>query len=169
MSLVIFPGSFDPITLGHEDLIRRAARMFDRVVVAMGQNVSKHYLFNEQQRLNLLITAVKSLKNVEVVSWAGLVSDLAIQYRADGIIKGIRTVQDLESETVQAQANRKLSGIETVFLPTSPEFSFLSSSVVKEIAFYGGKLEGMVNREVSQALREAYSQADAQVHTVDPE
>lgn len=154
MRTVVYPGSFDPCTNGHLDIIERSSRLFDKVVVAVLVNSAKHPLFSVEERIALLRTAVKDLPNVEIQSFSGLLIDFMKEIHADMIIKGIRAVSDFEYEFQMALTNKELlPDIETLFLHTSKEFMFLSSSIVKEIARYGGKLEGLVPASIIPAIR----------------
>lgn len=154
MRTVVYPGSFDPCTNGHLDIIERSSRLFDKVVVAVLVNSAKHPLFSVEERIALLRIAVKDLPNVEIRSFSGLLIDFMKEIHADMIIKGIRAVSDFEYEFQMALTNKELlPDIETLFLHTSKEFMFLSSSIVKEIARYGGKLEGLVPSSIIPAIR----------------
>lgn len=145
MNTVVYPGSFDPCTNGHLDVITRAAKMADRVVVAVLINSSKSPLFTAEERVELLRTAVAGLPNVEVQAFSGLLVDFMKQVGSTVIIKGIRAVSDFEYEFQMALTNRALyPDIETLFIPAGKDYMFLSSSIVKEIANYGGSLEGLV-------------------------
>ena len=154
MRTVVYPGSFDPCTNGHLDIIERSSRLFDKVVVAVLVNSAKHPLFSVEERIALLRIAVKDLPNVEIRSFSGLLIDFMKEIHADMIIKGIRAVSDFEYEFQMALTNKELlPDIETLFLHTSKDFMFLSSSIVKEIARYGGKLEGLVPASIIPAIR----------------
>lgn len=145
MRTVVYPGSFDPCTNGHIDIISRASRLFDRVIVAVLINNSKSPLFTAGERVEMLKTAVADYSNVEVFSFDGLLVDFMKAVKADVIIKGIRAVSDFEYEFQMALTNHELyNDAETLFIPTSKDYMFLSSSIVKEIAGYGGSLEGLV-------------------------
>ncbi len=141
----VYPGSFDPVTNGHLDIIKRAAKTFDKVYVAILTNSAKNPKFSLEERVDWLRRATKELTNVEIVSFSGLLVDFAKQIGANIIIKGLRAVSDFEYEFQMALTNRKLQpDIETMFLMTNGRYSYLSSSIVKEIANYGGNLEGLV-------------------------
>lgn len=157
MTTAVVPGSFDPPTLGHLDVIARAASIFDRVVVAVVANPAKTSLFSAQERSAMLEELCHQWPKVSVASFDGLLVDFARQMGADVIVKGLRAVSDFEYELQMAQMNRQLSGIHTVFLATSPEHGYLSSSLVKEVARFGGKLDGLVSKMVAKALTERYS------------
>lgn len=145
MKTVVYPGSFDPCTNGHLDVITRAAKLFDRVIVAVLVNNSKSPLFTAEERVELLKTAVSGYFNVEIRYFSGLLVDFMKQVDSTVIIKGIRAMSDFEYEFQMALTNHALyQDIETLFIPTSKDYMFLSSSIVKEIAKYGGPLEGLV-------------------------
>ncbi|MBE9107748.1 pantetheine-phosphate adenylyltransferase, partial [Nostoc cf. edaphicum LEGE 07299] len=143
--IAIYPGSFDPITLGHLDLIQRGSRLFERVIVAVLRNPNKMPLFSVEQRLDQIRLSAQHLPNVEVASFDGLTVNYAQMRQAQVLIRGLRAVSDFEVELQMAHTNKTLSTqIETVFLATSNEYSFLSSSVVKEIARFGGSIDHLV-------------------------
>ena len=145
MKTVLYPGSFDPCTNGHLDVIARASKLFDRVVVAVLINHAKKPLFHVDERVAMLKQAVAAYPNVEVRSFSGLLVDFMREENAKIIIKGIRAMSDFEYEFQMALTNHALScEIETLFIPTSKDYMFLSSSIVKEIAHYGGSLDGLV-------------------------
>ena len=148
------PGTFDPVTNGHLDIVRRAAALFDRVVVAVIENPSKEPLFPAEERVGMLQEAVADLGKVEVDSFSGLLVDYAGRKGIGIIVKGLRAVTDFDYELQMAQMNRQLSGVETCFVPTSPNWSYLSSSLVKEIARYGGDVSGLVPDHVLRRLKE---------------
>ena len=130
-------GSFDPITIGHYDYIRRAALMFDRVVVAVSVNSEKRYMFDAESRMRFAKEAFEGLSNVSVVLDDGWVADLAALHNADVIIKGVRNGADLDYEYTIACINKAVNGVETLFIPSSPEYSFVSSTMVRELIKYG--------------------------------
>lgn len=144
MRRVVCPGSFDPITNGHLDIIGRAARLYDEVTVAVLINVEKSSLFTVDERIEILQTVTKEYQNVMVRKFHGLLVDFCRDNNIPAIVKGIRVVSDFDYELQMAQLNYRLSGVETLFMPTNPEYSFLSSSRVKEIARYGGDVSGLV-------------------------
>jgi pantetheine-phosphate adenylyltransferase len=149
------PGSFDPPTNGHIDVIERAARWFDHVVVAVIANPSKEPLFSLDERKALLREALGHLDNVEVESFAGLLVDFATDRGLNVIVKGLRAVSDFEYELQMAQMNAALSPeLDTMFVTAKPSWAFLSSSLVKQVARYGGNIEGLVPPGVSKALAE---------------
>lgn len=145
MSTVICPGSFDPVTVGHIDIITRASKMFDKVIVAVLVNVSKKPSFTIAERMKFLRKVTASIENVEVVSFDGLLADYAKQCKATAIVKGLRAVSDFEYEFQMALTNKKLnSDLETIFLTTSSEHMYLSSSIVKQVAEFGGDITPFV-------------------------
>ena len=148
------PGTFDPVTMGHLDILRRASALFERVVVAVVENPSKEPLFRTEERVDMLREAAGDLGNIEVDSFSGLLVDYAARKGVDVIVKGLRAVSDFDYELQMAQMNRQLSGVETCFVPTSPNWSYLSSSLVKEIARYGGDVGGLVPDHVLRRLKE---------------
>jgi pantetheine-phosphate adenylyltransferase len=148
------PGSFDPPTNGHVDVITRAAAVCERVVVAVVRNPSKTPMFTADERVDLLRRAVAALPNVDVESFEGLLVDFARERGLDVIVKGLRAVSDFEYELQMAQMNHNLSGVETMFIPTSAEWSFLSSSLVREVARLGGDVTPMIPPVVARALEE---------------
>jgi pantetheine-phosphate adenylyltransferase len=150
----LIPGSFDPPTNGHFDVVRRAAALFDRLLVAVVDNPSKTPLFTAAERVSLLERSLAGIPGVEVASFGGLLVDFARARGAEVIVKGLRGVADFDYEQQMAQMNRTLSGLETVFLPTSPEWSYLSSSLVREVARLGGPVEALVPELVARALKE---------------
>ncbi len=145
MKTAIYPGSFDPVTAGHLDIIRRAAGLCDRLIVAVLHNQAKKPAFSPEERCDMLRRAVDGVPNVEVRMFSGLLADYAKQLGAETIIKGLRAVSDFEYEFQMALANRKLNPhLDTVFLMTSAEYMYLSSSIVKDIAAHGGDITGLV-------------------------
>jgi pantetheine-phosphate adenylyltransferase len=146
------PGTFDPVTSGHLDIIGRTSRSFDAVVVGVLENPSKTPLFTLEERVALLEEAVRDLPNVRVGSFHGLLVDHARQRGADVIVKGLRAVSDYEYEIQMAQMNLRIGSVETLLMPTNPKWSFLSSSLVKEVARLGGDVEGLVPDHVCNAL-----------------
>ena len=145
MKIAICPGSFDPVTHGHLDIIRRAACLFDKVIVLVMTNSSKQPLFTKEERMTFLRRSTTGLSNVEVDSYGGLLADYATQPRATVIVKGLRAMSDFEYEFQMALTNRKLNPeAETVFLTTTAEHMYLSSSLVKQVAGLGGDISGFV-------------------------
>jgi pantetheine-phosphate adenylyltransferase len=156
--LAIYPGSFDPPTLGHLDVVERAAHLFDEIVVAIGVNSSKVPLLTDDQRLRALKGATAGLPNVKVDSFKGLLVDYVTHCGASAIVRGLRATADFEYEFQMAMVNRRLSrDIETVFLMTQWEHSYLSSSIVREVAVLGGDYGGMVPPAVAGIIAEALS------------
>ena len=138
------PGSFDPVTNGHIDIIERASHLFDEVVVAVGVNKAKNRLFTPEERIDMLEEACSGFASVRVASFDGLLTDFCQAEGIVAIVKGLRAVSDFDYELQMAQMNSSLAGIETVFVPTSPEYSFLASSLVKEVATFGGDVSSLV-------------------------
>lgn len=154
MTVAICPGSFDPPTNGHVDVVERASRHFERVIVAVVTNPAKKPLFEAPERMRLLKEALSHLDNIEVVEHDGLTVDLARDRGAGVIVKGLRAVSDVEYELQQAQMNSSITpDVDTLFIATSPKWSFISSSLVKEVARYGGDVAGLVPSAVAEALR----------------
>jgi pantetheine-phosphate adenylyltransferase len=144
MRRAVCPGSFDPPTLGHLDIVRRATTLFDEVVVAVGVNVSKNRLFSADERLEMLRQGVEGLDNVRVEGFTGLITTFCREVEASAIVKGLRSGTDFEYELQMAQMNTHLTGVETVFVPADPAYGFVSSSLVKEVASYGGDVSALV-------------------------
>ncbi|NLY75008.1 MAG: pantetheine-phosphate adenylyltransferase [Firmicutes bacterium] len=154
---VVCPGSFDPITNGHLDIIERAAQLFPGVVVGVLENPSKKPLFSLQERVELIQNAVRHLNNVEVECFSGLLIDFARRVGSNLIVKGLRAISDFEIEFQMALNNKRMAPeIETIFMMTKNEYSFLSSSMVKEIVHFGGDVRGLVPEGVETALRKKY-------------
>jgi len=150
----IYPGSFDPVTNGHVDIIERASKMFDNLVIAIGENVEKECLFSLNERLEMLKDAVKHLKNVKVASFKGLMIDFAKDIKSSVVIRGLRAVSDFDYEFQMALMNRKVNkNIETIFIMTRDSYVFLSASAVKEMAMYGGNVKDLVPYLVQEKLR----------------
>lgn len=144
MHSAICPGSFDPITYGHLDIINRASALYDEVVVAVLVNHTKASLFTVEERMEMIRDVTRDFPNVRVDSWSGLLVEYCKAHGIPAIVKGLRAVSDFDYELQMAQMNHQLAGIETVFISTSPQYSFLSSSLVKEIAKYGGDVSAYV-------------------------
>jgi pantetheine-phosphate adenylyltransferase len=158
VTIALCPGSFDPVTNGHVDIIERTARHFDGVIVAVTRNPQKaQSRFGLEERQEMLSDAVRHLDNVRIDTLKGLVVDFAREHGAELIVKGLRAVSDFEYELQMAQMNKRLSGIDTVFISTAPEYSFLSSSLVCEVAKFGGDVSAMVPPGVSARLVERFS------------
>lgn len=153
----IYPGSFDPITNGHVDIAKRAANLFDEVIVAVSHNPKKKYLFTEEERLRMTIESFTSNGKIRVISFSGLIADLAEREKATAIVRGLRAVSDFEHEFQMALMNRKMSRTtETVFLMTSFRYVYLSSSIIKDAAEHGGKYEDLVPNVVAKMLKQKY-------------
>ncbi len=153
MITAVYPGSFDPLTNGHLDIITRASKMFDRVIVGVLKNSSKSPAFSVEERVDFIKRTTKHLKNVEAVSFNGLLVDFARQNNCKVIIKGLRALSDFEYEFQMALANKSQADeIETFFLTTSQEYMFLSSSIVKELARYNGDLSTLVPKEIENEI-----------------
>lgn len=149
MNIAIYPGSFDPITKGHLDIITRGSKIYDKLIVAVLVNMDKKCLFSIEERVELIKKVTKNLKNVEVLSFDGLLVDFARLNNSKVILKGLRTMSDFEYEFQMALMNSKLdSEIETVFMMTSSAYSYVSSSAVKQVAKFGGSIEGFVPEEL---------------------
>ncbi len=162
MRTVIYPGSFDPVTNGHLDVVQRAARLFDRVIVAVADNDSKQPLFTLEERRQLVARATRHLANVETDSFDGLLIDYARTRRADAIIRGLRAVSDFEFEFQLALINRRMyEAIETIFLMPRETYTFLSSRIVKEICRLGGDVSPFVPRPVLRALKRKFGRSGA--------
>jgi len=154
MPIAVCPGTYDPITLGHLDIIERATYIYDRVIVGVAANPYKEALFSLEERLELIEGALKGLDKVAVHAFESLLVDFAREHGAGVIIKGLRAISDFEHEFQMAHLNKKLdSALETVFMMASPEFMFLSSSAVKEIATYGGRVGEFVPPNVEANLK----------------
>jgi pantetheine-phosphate adenylyltransferase len=146
------PGSFDPVTNGHLDIIGRASRLYDEVIVAVLVNESKHGLFSHIERMEMLTEVTKDLDNVRVASFRGLLVDFCRDQDVRVVVKGLRAVTDFDYELKMAQMNYGLSGLETLFMPTNPLYSFLSSSLIKDVAKWGGDVSAHVPEVVSARL-----------------
>jgi pantetheine-phosphate adenylyltransferase len=156
--IAIYPGSFDPITLGHLDIIERGSRLFEQVIVAVLRNPQKIPLFTVQERLDQIRLTTQHLSNVEVDGFDGLTVNYAQKRHAQVLLRGLRAISDFEVELQMAHTNKTISTqIETVFLATSNEYSFLSSSVVKEIARFGGSIDHLVPQQIAQDIYKCYN------------
>ena len=155
MKIGVYPGTFDPVTHGHTDIITRSLRVFDKVVVAVAPNPAKHPLFNLSERLEMVALVMKDLGQVEVTTFEGLLVDYVERTGAHAIIRGLRAISDFEHEFQMALINRKLAKhVETVFLMPSEEFSYLSSTIIKDVAHHGGCLTEFLHPEVARRLQE---------------
>jgi pantetheine-phosphate adenylyltransferase len=157
VAVALCPGSFDPVTNGHVDIIERSARHFDEVIVAVIRNPQKaQSLFSLEERKAMLSEVLGHLSNMRIAVFKGLLVDFAREQGATAIVKGLRAVSDFDYELQMAQMNQKLTGIDTFFLSTSPQYSFLSSSLVREVARFGGDVSAMVPDLVARALKERF-------------
>ncbi len=153
MKRAVCPGSFDPITLGHLDIIKRASDHFDQIVVAVLENRTKSSFFSVAERIEMIRETVADLPNVSVDSWSGLLVDYCKSNSITTIVKGLRAVTDFDYELQMAQLNLQASGVETMLMATAPAYSFLSSSIVKELAHYGGDVSSMIPAHVNTAIK----------------
>lgn len=157
MRLAIYPGSFDPVTNGHLDIIERAATLFDGLIVAVSMNPGKKPLFTVEERLQMLSEVTRPFDNVTTDSYKGLTVNFACEKNAKAIIRGLRAISDFENEFMMALTNKKLqAAVETIFLMTRAEYSFISSSAVKEVASFGGCVRDLVPPLVQKRLRDKY-------------
>ncbi len=161
MSIAVCPGSFDPITNGHLDIIKRAANLFDEVVVVVLVNPSKHCTFSLDQRLDFIRRVTKDIPNVRADHFSGLLVDYMDSIGAKAIVKGLRAVSDFEYEFQMSLTNKRLNpGVETLFLNTSQEYMYLSSSIVKQVAEFGGDIAGFIPEEILDDIREGLSKGE---------
>ncbi|RAY12462.1 pantetheine-phosphate adenylyltransferase [Actinomadura craniellae] len=158
MRRVVCPGSFDPVTNGHLDIISRASRLYDEVVVAVLINVSKTSLFTVDERVDMMTAVTKEYGNVKVDKFHGLTVDYCKEHDIPVIVRGLRAVSDFDYELQIAQMNHRMSGVETMFMATNPLYAFLSSSLMKEVVKYGGDISGLVPELVHTRLVERMSQ-----------
>lgn len=157
MRTAICPGSFDPVTLGHLDIIGRASLIFDKLIVAVSRNPIKNPLFTIEERLDMLKEVLLPYHNVEIDSFGGLTVNYAIHHKAIAVVRGLRVISDFENEFRMALTNKKIAcHIETVFLMTRAEYSFISSTTVKEVAAFGGSVRGLVPPQVEQRLKDKF-------------
>ena len=161
MRRVVYPGSFDPVTNGHLDVVGRAARLYDDVVVAVLINATKAGLFTVEERLEMLGDVTVRYPNVRVTSFRGLLVDFCKANDIEVVIKGIRAVSDFDYELQMAQMNLGLAGVETLFMATNPLYSFLSSSLIKDVAKWGGDVTAHVPEVVAQRLRQRFADGPA--------
>lgn len=158
--IAIYPGSFDPVTNGHLDILKRGLKLFDKIIVAILQNPGKESLFTMQERVMMLKESLKGLKNTEIDTFDGLLVDYAAKRKAHVILRGMRAVSDFEHEFQMALMNRRLNReIQTVFLMTGLSWIFTSSSIIKEAAQFGGNIEGMVPPPVLKKLKKKFQRA----------
>mgnify|MGYP000566063230 CR=1 FL=1 len=162
MKTAVYPGSFDPATNGHIDVIERALRLFDKVIVAVGDNPGKKPTFTIEERMDMLKESTKHLNNIEIDSFSGLLLDFVKGKDSKIIIRGLRAVSDFEFEFQRALLNRVADGdIDTVFIMTKEHYVYLNSSIVKEMAMFGGKVSGLVPEIVEKRLKEKFSKSRA--------
>lgn len=155
MSVAVYPGSFDPVTLGHFDIIERTAKIMDRVIVGVLNNNSKTPLFSVEERVNMLKSVTAGIPNVEVRAFEGLLVDFVKKSQADVIVRGLRATTDFEYELQMSQTNRVIAPeVDTMFMTTNLKYSYLSSSIVKEIAMYHGDIQAFLHPEVVDKVRE---------------
>lgn len=153
----IYPGSFDPVTLGHFDIIERSSKIFDRLIVGVLQNSSKSPLFSTEERVNMLRKVTEGLDNVEIMSFNGLLVDFVRANEASVVVRGLRAITDFEYELQMAQMNRVIAPeVDTMFLTTNLKYSYLSSSTVKEVALYGGDISSFLHPLVAEEVRKKY-------------
>jgi pantetheine-phosphate adenylyltransferase len=163
VATALCPGSFDPVTLGHVDIVERSARHFDEVIVAVIRNPQKaQSLFTLEERQEMLSDVLANLPNIRIEFFKGLLVEFAKDRGAESIVKGLRAISDFDYELQMAQMNQRLSGIDTFFLSTSPQYSFLSSSLVREVARFGGDVSSMVPPLVAKRLAERYGDGSNQ-------
>jgi pantetheine-phosphate adenylyltransferase len=160
MRRAVCPGSYDPATNGHLDIIERASFLFDEVVVAVGVNKSKKGLFEVEERMEMLRLITAKLPNVRVDSWQGLLVDYCRENDISAVAKGLRSVSDFDYELQMAQMNRELTGLETLLMANNPAYGFVSSSLVKEVAALGGDIESLVPPVVFERLKQVFPKQD---------
>ena len=158
MTTAIYPGSFDPVTLGHYDIIERSSKIFDKLIVGVLNNSAKSPLFSVEERVNMLKDVTSHFPNVEVQSFAGLLIDFVRSNDANVIVRGLRAITDFEYELQLAQMNRVIAPeIDTLFLTTNLKYAYLSSSMAKEVAMYGGDISSFLSPEIAEKVREKYA------------
>jgi len=153
----IFPGSFDPITNGHLDVVKRAMRLFDELIIAVGRSPVKNQLFTPQERVEMIAELITDLPGVAVESFEGLTVEYAIRRKADVILRGLRSLTDVQYEFQLAMTNRAVAGVETVFIMTSEQYGFTSSTLIREIASLGGDLSNLIPANVHKRLEGRFS------------
>ena len=151
MKRLFFPGCFDPITLGHLDIINRASIMSDELIIGIGENSDKKCVYTLEERINFISKSISSKSNVKIISYRGLTSDFCREKKVSAIVRGIRSTKDFEYEKNLADINRKLSGIETLFILSDPKYSFISSSIVRELIFNRGDYSLFVPKAVKNS------------------
>lgn len=147
--IAVFPGSFDPITLGHVDIIQRALPLFDEIIIAIGINDAKNYMWSLEDRIAFIENAFSGNSNIRVASYTGLTADFCKVEKASCILRGLRNTTDFTYEQTIAQANEKVNGVDSIFLLSSPEYGYISSSIVRDIARNGGNISSLVPKAVS--------------------
>jgi pantetheine-phosphate adenylyltransferase, bacterial len=158
MRIGIYPGSFDPVTLGHLDIIERSSRLVDKLIIGVLKNSTKKALFSTEERVELLQRVTREIPNVTIESYQGLLVDFAHERKANVIVRGLRAITDFEYELQLAQTNHKLNPeVDTMFLTTSVEYAYLSSSIVREIASYRGEIGQFVPQEIVQAIYDKFN------------
>lgn len=159
-SIAVCPGSYDPMTLGHVDVVERARTMFDKIIVAVAYNASKNSLFDLDMRVELARASCQHIDNVEVLPVPGLLADFCREQKATAIIKGLRGSADFDAELAMSLMNRELSGVETVFIMGAPGLNHIASSIVKDVARHGGDVSGFVAPAVERALSGIFGRRD---------
>lgn len=155
MKIGVYPGTFDPITHGHLDIVTRSLRVFEKIIVAVASNPTKHPMFDLPERLDMVTLVTKNVAQVEVTTFDGLLVDFVQRRGASAIIRGLRAISDFEHEFQMALINRKLAKtVETVFLMPSEEYSYLSSTIIKDVAHHGGSLTDFLHPEIAQRLKD---------------
>ncbi len=156
--IALCPGTYDPITEGHKDIINRCSKIFCKVIVAISKNARKKHLYTTERRVDFTKRALKNLNNIEVITFEGLLVDLAKRVKATVIVKGLRAISDFEYEFQMAQINKKLNPeVETMFMITNPKFAYLSSSAVKEVARFKGCIKGLVPEEIEKDIVKSFN------------
>lgn len=159
MRTAIYPGSFDPVTLGHLDIIERASQVMDHLIVGVLNNNAKSPLFSVEERVKMLKEVTAHLPNVEIQSFGGLLVDFAVQSNADVIVRGLRAITDFEYELQMSQTNRKIApNVDTIFFTTNLKYAYLSSSIVKEVAMYGGNIDEFVPPVIAGYIRRKFEE-----------
>jgi pantetheine-phosphate adenylyltransferase len=158
----VFPGSFDPITNGHLDVINRGMKLFDELIVAVGKSPLKNQLFTPQERVEMIAELIKGLDGVSVESFEGLTVGYARQKKADVILRGLRSLTDMNYELELAMTNRSVAGIETVFVMTTEQYGFISSTLIRQVASLGGDISNMVPASVNRRLQERFKKTQEQ-------
>lgn len=157
MRTAVYPGTFDPVTNGHIDIIERALKLFDKLYVLVGENPQKETTFNSQERVEMLKSALRHNNKIEVEHFEGLLLDYVKKKKSNVIVRGLRAISDFEYEFQRAQFNREFAkDIETIFIMTKDDYAFLSSSIIKEIAMFGGSVKGFVPKIVEKKLKEKF-------------